>query len=63
MDQLPAKTREILYLSGDKLQTRLKDLQKSRLDYDKAEKSAVSIYFTPLVLIYFSRTQKEKRAT
>ncbi|KAI6189645.1 putative SMARCAL1-like protein [Aphelenchoides bicaudatus] len=39
LNDLPEKTREILYLSGDKISNQLNELKKSREAYKKAEKS------------------------
>lgn len=36
LNDLPAKTREILYLTGDKLKTRMNDLKKAREEYTQA---------------------------
>lgn len=41
LDDLPPKTREILYLSGEKLQERMNSLRKSREYYEKCEASVV----------------------
>jgi hypothetical protein len=43
LDDLPEKTREILYLSGDKINTQLKALKKTREEYEKAEKGGVKL--------------------
>lgn len=42
LDDLPEKTREILYLSGDKIRKALDALELSREAYTQAEKSGVS---------------------
>lgn len=43
LSELPAKTREILYLSGEKLTARMDTLKKARESYEKIENFGVSL--------------------
>ncbi|KAI6174901.1 putative SMARCAL1-like protein [Aphelenchoides bicaudatus] len=56
LDDLPAKTREILYLSGDKIKSKLKELKLSREAQSDAEKSMNSEDEKEHFMTYFSNT-------
>jgi len=56
LDDLPPKTREILYLSGDKIQTQIGELKKSCEAYDEAMKEHKEGGYGPSFMSYFGET-------
>jgi len=56
LNDLPAKTRELLYLSGDKIKTQMSELKKSREAYTVAEKSNNPDVMKSALMTFYSET-------